>query len=316
MKLNQFAGSAKSDPTLRSLVVNNIFAAAPLIPYVEFSQISGNAANMRKGTNIANTGQTRALDETYAEKKYSPDFTSIALKIMGEQVKTDIAHERRNEDIAGERARQLESFGKNYGLFLQDQLINGDGTGKNISGIRTLIPETRVAKLGVNGTTIPTGISDAAKKAQNQFLIEMNKLVRKVKGGPSVLLMNYDLIALLYSIGREYISKSTVENAVGDKYELATFNGIPIVDAGFKNDGTGLVMPNTETVGTSNDCTSVIAVKFGDQENLTGITSTGIDVFDKGLQGVHYVTMVDFDLNLGLLDDLAVAQLSGIKLEV
>jgi hypothetical protein len=99
-------------------------------------------------------------------------------------------------------------------------------------------------------------------------------------------------------------------------YELASFGGVPIVDSGYKNDGSGLVIPNTKTVGTSVDCTTIYAAKFGERENLTAATNTGVDVIDEGKLSTHYSTMVDFDCNLGLLDPLAVAQMDGIRIEI
>lgn len=316
MKLNAIGGSAASDPTLRTLVTANMYSTASVLNYMEFYTFSGNADTLRKGVNSTGMGQTRSLDEGYSEKTTTPSFGAIALKILGDQIKTDIAHERRSGDIGSERRRQLEAFGKNLGLFLNDQLINGDGTGENISGIKSLIPESRIVTLGENGMVVPVGTTDTARKAQLTYLKKLVQFIRSIKGGASCLFMNFDMIALLWAIGQTYMTKTNAVDALGNMFEVSAFGGVPIVDTGYKNDGTGLVIPSTETVGTSNDCTSIYAVKFGEKENLTAATNTGLEVVDKGIIGTQYVTMVDFDMNIGLFDDLSVGKFEGTRIEM
>ncbi|MFN6991808.1 MAG: hypothetical protein ACK4MM_03680, partial [Fervidobacterium sp.] len=82
----------------------------------------------------------------------------------------------------------------------------------------------------------------------------------------------------------------------------------------YDNNGNKIIGFN-ETVGQANDCTSVYAFRFGEKENLCFATNSyGIEVKDLGLVGVHYTYSVDFDLDLVLLNDRAVAKLEGIRL--
>lgn len=314
--LSGFSGSSASSPELRQLVVGNMIAAAPLLNYMQFYAMSGNADTFRKGINVTGTGQTRSLDEGYSDKTLTPAFDTVALKILGDEVKTDMAHLRRGTDVGALRRSQLESFATNLGLFLQDQLINGDGTGENITGIKTLVPASRKLTLAENGLLVSVGTSDAARKNQLKLFSSLVKLGAMVKGRADCYVMSTDVISLLFGCGLGYVSTVEAVDIYGNMFKVPTFNGIPIVDAGYKNDGEGLVIPSTTTCGTATDCTTVYAVKYGEKENLMGVTNSGVDVVDKGIIGTQYVTMVDFDMNQALSDSRAVAQLDGLRIEL
>jgi hypothetical protein len=60
------------------------------------------------------------------------------------------------------------------------------------------------------------------------------------------------------------------------------YAGIPIVDPGYATDGTTQILAYDETMGASSLTTSVYAVKFGEQEFVSGLTNGGIDVYDLG----------------------------------
>ena len=128
--------------------------------------------------------------------------------------------------------------------------------------------------------------------------------------------MSTDVISLLFGCGLGYVGTSKATDIYGNMFEVPTFNGIPIVDAGYKNDGEGLVISNTAVCGSATDCTTIYAVKYGEKQNVMAATNSGVDVVDKGLIGVHYVTMVDFDMNQAISDSRAVAQLDGLRIEV
>lgn len=320
MLLNQFGGgtaSQQNNTALRDVVLTNMYSTAKILNYLQFYPMVGNSDKRRKSEGMANTGQTRSVDESYTAKTLTPAFADLSLKILGDEVKTDISHLRRGENLTEVRLAQLEEFGKNLGLFFNEQFMNGDGTGENIHGIDSLVPAGRVKKfIGNDGGTVPVGTTSAEKKSQLQFLKAMTELGGMVKGGPDVYIMNLNMVATLYGIGMNYVQKTTVQDVFGNQVELAFFGGKPILDIGYTKDGSGLIIPNNKTVGTSSDCTSIYAVKFGQGIDLSAATNVGIDVIDKGLEGVHYVTMVDFDCDLGLFDDRAIARLDGIRLEV
>lgn len=318
MKIFEFGGSAQQGSAdIRSLFLNVLRAKSPIFDYLEFYKMAGNSDSQRKGTHATGTGSKRALNQSYEGRNTSVEYATNSLQIVGDKIRTDIALERRGMDIRSERRRQLETYAENIGQFLTDQIVNGDGLNGNITGINELIPGGRVKRFGGdNGGQIMFGKSDAAIEAQNELLIEINNLILGIKSGANALLMNANLISFLFGVGREYVSSATVQNAIGEMYKLVTFNGVPIINAGYKSDDASMVIGSNEVCGTSSDCTSVIAVRFGEQQDLTAMTNVGLDVQDLGLVETHYTTLVDFDLNLLLLDDRAVGKLEGIRIPV
>lgn len=318
MKIYELGGSAQQGSAdIRTLFLSVLRAKSPLFDYVEFYKMTGNSDSQRKGTHATGSGSKRSLNQDYEGKNTAVDYATNSLQIVGDKIRTDIALERRGMDIKSERRRQIESYAENIGQFLTDQIINGDGTNGNITGINKLIPSGRVTRFGgTNGGQIPFGKSDAAIEAQNELLIAINNLILGIKSGANALVMNANLMSFLYGVGREYVSSTTVQNAIGEMYKLTLFNGVPIINAGYKSDDASMVIGSDEVCGTSSDCTSVVAVRFGEQQDLTAMTNVGLDIQDLGLVGTHYTTLVDFDMNMLLLDDRAVGKLEGIRIPV
>lgn len=231
------------------------------------------------------------------------------LRILGDKVEVDRAHERRGLDIASVRARELLNFGQNLGKQFQKYFFNGSGSGNEFQGLKLKIPTSQKITPAANGISVPLGNDNTAKTAQQNFLELINDLIRKVDGGAQVLYMNAKALSRLTTIAREFIQ--WLPNTFGTI--IPYYNGIPLRDAGYDKDGN-YVIPQDETCGTSNDCTSIYAVRFGEGADLSIATNVGLEVKDLGLVGVHYTHSVEFDVDLVLLNDLAVARLEGIRL--
>jgi hypothetical protein len=105
-----------------------------------------------------------------------------------------------------------------------------------------------------------------------------------VPGGPDALYANASVRSRIRSAGRRLGGTDTFTEDTTGKRVLA-WNGVPILDIGSKADGT-LIIPQTETQGTSNIASSIYAVKFGRGEGdqaVTGLTNGGVMVDDLGL---------------------------------
>lgn len=305
MKLNQIS---KSD-TLTSRVVSILMSRAPILQFAEFYGMTGNADYLRKAA-TATGGAFRALDANYPANVITPAFDNPTLTIMGDRVQVDKAHERRGNDVASVRLSELDNFAKNLAKQLQNYFINADSANANqFDGLKKIMPAGQKITPAANGIAVTLGNTDTAKKAQQVFLETLNSLIETVEGGAEILLMDSVTLSRLDSIAREYI-----------KYELtnfgtriAYFNQIPIILGGYDKDGAR-VIPHDEVVGTSSDCTSIYALRFGERSDLTIATNVGVEVTDLGIVGVHYEHNVELDLDLALLNDKAVARLEGVRI--
>lgn len=316
MKLSELSGATENqtnqNPALRAVVVNEMRLAAPFLEFAEFYQITGNSDTPRKAA-TAQGGSTRALDSNYTPVVATPTFGSVALKIYGDMIQTDQAHQRRGSDIGSERVRQLVSFSRALGRHLQNDFVNGDSATPNqFDGLKKLIGvgQQMLINGDVNGFQVVLGNDNSAKRSQQIFLNALDELV--ANAAPSILLMGPKTIAYLKSIGREYVRTTTVRSALTQEFDA--YNNVPIINAGYGKNGTTLVIDNAETQGTSTDCTSVYAIRFGEQEDTTFATNVGVEVSDLGKVGQQYQTSVDFDIALAILNEKSAWRLKGIRL--
>jgi hypothetical protein len=285
-----------------------MIANSTVLEFAEFYSIVGNADNTRKAA-TATGGQFRAINSDFPNNVVDAQFANPVLKIFGDKVQVDRAHERRGADIASVRATELLNFADNLGLQFQYYFFNGAQSGTQFNGLKAIIPNGQKITAATNGLDVPLGNSDTAKSKQQKFLELLNQLIEIVKGGAQVLYMNSYALSRLTSIAREYIQYQVNEFGKPVPY----YNGIPVRNAGYDKDGN-LVIPMNETVGTSNDCTSVYAVRFGEKTDLSIATNVGVEVKDLGLVENFYVHSVELDACPVLLNNKAVARLEGIRI--
>lgn len=303
MKIQQMS----ANDAITQAVVAKMLANSSVLPFAEFFPIVGNADYVRKAAS-ASGGAFRAVNSDYAANQITPAFDTPTLKILGGKVEVDKAHERRGADIPSVRAAELLSFGENLGKQFQNFFFNGDDTTpEQFDGLKLTVPAGQKNTAATNGYSVPLGNSDANKTAQQGFLEKLNALFAKVTMGPQIIVMDGITLTRLTSIAREYIKYEI--NQFGN--QIAYYNGIPVLDAGFDKDGNR-VIPHTETCGTANNCTSIYSIRFGERSNLSIASNVGVEVKDLGVVGVHYTHNVDFDLDLSLLNDKAVARLEGL----
>ncbi len=305
MKIREFGGDL-----ITSTVVNAMVEKSNVLGMAEFYQMTGNADYTRKKS-AASGGQFRSVNNDYPDNQVDPTFANPTLKIFGDKVQTDRAHERRGSDIASVRASDLLSFAYALGKEFQATFFNGDpqASPAQFAGLKEITPATQVITPAANGLAVALGNTDSAKKTQQQFLEALDALIQSIDGGAQAISMDGTLLSRLSSIARDQVRFDI--NEFGQ--QVAFYNGIPILVAGFDKAGNK-ILPFNETVGTNTDCTSVYAFRFGEKEDLSFATNVGVEVKDLGLVGVHYTYAVDFDLDLVLLNDKAVARLEGIRL--
>jgi len=289
-------------------VVRAMVSRATVLEFAQFYAMTGNADYARKAA-TASGGQFRALNSDYPANQVNPQFANPTLKILGDKVEVDRAHERRGNDISSVRAAELVNFAMNLGRQFQNYFFNGDsGTNANeFDGIKVLVPASQKITAAANGLSVNLGNSDAARQSQQQFLELIDTLIETVDGGAEVLFMDSKTLSRLTTVAREFIQYE--EGNFGRK--IPFYNGVPIRPAGYDKNGNRIIGHN-EIVGTATNTTSIYAVRFGERADLTVATNVGVEVKDLGLVGVHYTHSVELDAALALLNDKAVARLEGI----
>jgi len=309
-------GSFGNNPDRQRAVLAAMIAVAPWLNFAQFYPIEGPADEVAKVNHVTGAGENRALGSGYAtttDSGYTP--VSAALRIVGDRLRTDQALERRGR--AGESVvkSDMVSVGQSVGRHLTDQFINGDGTGQNLKGLKSWITPERTITAGTNGLQLTYGNSDTAVKSQQQLVTYLKRTVGRVGGaGPNTILMMDEEILLRYqSIAAQAFSTAKVIDYFGIEHTVNTFGNVPIIVSGVAKDNSTLVLPYNETVGSSNDCTSVYAIRFGERADVSLIGNKGVSVKDNGFENQAYVTSVEVDTNVIVIDDWALAKLSGLR---
>lgn len=308
MRLDQI--SAGNGP-LATGVVAELLRNHPLLPQLEFYSMVGNADNLRKAS-AASGGTVRALNSNYSTVTVNPSFATPTLKIVGDEIGTDQAHERRGQDIASVRATDLKAFSRTFARNLANYAINGTGASNQPTGLKVLTPAGQkfYANSSSAALTIELGDTDAKKLAFQQLAEKLQFGIQLVDGGASAIIMPAPLVSRVTAILGDSVQWRANEWGIPVPY----YNMVPIISAGYTNAGASIIAGD-ETHGTiTGTCYSVYFARFGEKTDVTVATNIGLNVTDKGLVGSQYLYNIDFDMEFALENDKAIAKLEGLKL--
>ena len=307
--------SASDD--LSRLVLDNIRISAPLLDYVHFFYSPGGTAKVRMDANVNTAATFRTIGFDYASPlAVTPSYANYSLTTLGRPMRLDVGYEEEGGDIPSEMRRELASFGLTLGRNINEFLVVGDSTQTPVqfNGLKktvaALAASQTLTNMGANGTQILAGISDAAVSSQMKFKEALQQLIMSVAFGAQCLVMNSLVWARLSSFAAAECD-STV-----DQYGrlINTFNGVPVVHAGFKFDGSEII-PQTETKGTSTDCSSVYAFRSGAKEFFSMMTTkNGLRVYPMTKVGNFYEQLVELRTDSQALNVRSVSVLPGVRL--
>ncbi len=310
-------GTFGNNPALKQAVLAAMQEQAPLLNHAQWYAMTGNADTIRKTDNLAGYGENRAVGTDFVAPAASADNTAQSdLRIIGGVLTTDQALERRGVSGKSKVMSDIKSFGKSVARHWMDQFINGDNTGQNYKGIKQWITAGRTITPATDGIQIAYGNSDTAKKSQQRFTDLLEQACEYVGGpGPStVLVMDGELLVRLKTIARDAFQTTTILDYFGNNVPLTTFGGIPIIRGGYKKDNTTKVLAFNETVGASSDCSSIYAIRFGERADVTLLTNLGLEVKSPGMTGQSYKNTIEFDGNVAVENDTALARIVGLRL--
>lgn len=308
-------------------VVSIVRAEAPALDFVHFFVEAGGAASLNKDGEIQSQAGFRSLNEDYASKDQGdPSLAAFALKIFGKTLQVDRGYGKRlglrgGEDqalaIGSEMGRQRRRFARNLGRNLNRFILNGSTavSTKQFNGIRRAVAAQQpasqtLALLGDNGLQVLTGTDNAAKKSQQAFVEALNELIASVAGGAQMLQMHTRVINRLSTIARDNVS--TTVNEFGRK--IKTFSDVPLIPAGYDYDGSEL-LPFSETVGTSDDCSTIVAMRSEEAAYWSFMTTPGgLTVYDAQLVGNFWEQTIEMQLDSGEpFNNRSLAVLPGVR---
>ena len=294
MAITLAEASKLSNDVLLTGVIETIIKDSPILQSLPFIEIVGNGLTYNR-ENAAATAAFYDVADTWTES--TPTFTQITtvLKIVGGDADIDNFLLSTRSNVQDLEAAVVQLKAKAVQQKFEDTFVNGDTSvdAKSFDGIDKLCDAGQTASMGTNGATLT--------------LPKLDEVIDLVKGGkPDVLLMSKRTRRTLNNLART--SGGFLEADRNEFGQMVQFyDGIPVGICDFISDA--------KTVGTSNDCSTVYAVRLGEGA-LAGLTSPG------GLQ-VERVgsletkdatrTRIKWYCSMALFNTLKLAKLIGVR---
>lgn len=291
-------------------VLETFVIESPVLDRIPFMEISGNAFAYNQEATLPGV-EFRAVNAAYTESTGTINQATESLVILGGDADVDTFLVATRGNLNDLRAEQTALKVKAAAYKFQDSFINGDtGVDANsFDGLKKRLTGAQVIAAATNGLPV-VGADDTAR---HTFFDALDALIAAVPGAQA-LYMNSLIRAKIRSSARRLTIYDQTIDAFGRV--IQTYNGIPMLDVGTKADGS-LIIPQTETQGSSNVASSIYAVRFGNSEGdqaVTGLTNGGVKVRDLGEQQAKpvYRTRIEFFCGMGVFGGKAAARLTGV----
>ena len=275
-------------------VIETIIYDSPILQTLPFIEIVGNGLTYNQENEAASTAFYDAGD-TWDES--TPTFTQMTatLKILGGDADVDNFLKATRSNIQDLEAAIVQLKAKALQQKFEDTFINGD-TGvdtKSFDGIDKLCDVNQTVSMGDNGATLT--------------LDKLDELIDKLKGGkPEMLLTSRrsrrKLTALSRASGGVLV---TDRNQFGQMVEYYDTTPIGVCDW----------IADDKTVGTSEDCSTIYALQFGEGA-VSGLTSPGgLQVERVGSLETRDAsrTRVKWYVSTALFNTIKLAKLIGVR---
>jgi hypothetical protein len=277
------AESAKlSQNDLQAGVIETFILEGKILDRIPLLEINGNAYQYNLEAALPGI-EFRAVNAGYTESTGTFNQATENLVILGGDADVDRFIQQTRSNLVDQRETQTRMKIKAANYKYQDTVFNGDTTvdANSFDGLKKRLTGSQVLDAGVNGLPV-VGTSDADRHAffdQIDQLLAASSLGADDIGG---LYMNSMILGKFKSAARRIGGWTQRIDDFGRSIDQ--YNGVDLLDAGKRADGT-LILPQTETQGTNTVCSSIYAVRFGEDESdgaVTGLTNGGIQVDDLG----------------------------------
>jgi hypothetical protein len=269
------AAVVTQDPRLPAVV--NVLNVSDVMNRTPFQSIAGRAYSYNSEATLP-ASAFRAVNAGYTESTGTFTTATESLVILGGEFVVDRFLEQTSPGpVASLVAAQRDMKARSIAAKFSDTFFNGDTAvdANSFNGLKKRLTGSQVISSGTNGAAMDT---DAATRTA--FFNNLDALVGAVPGCNAIY-ASRQVLARLRSVYRNAtIQNFTINDLSGRPVEVPTWQGIPILDAGLKADQTP-ILPQTETVGTSTNTSSVYAVAYTNNEatpGVLGLTNGGLQV--------------------------------------
>lgn len=292
--------------------IHEIFVQeSPVLDRLPLMEIAGNAYAYDLEATLPGVA-FRGVNEAYVESTGTFNQLTERLVILGGDADVDRFIQQTRSDRYSQRAEQDKLKVKAISYKFNDHFFNGDTAvdTKGFDGLKKRLVGGQVIDAGTNGIPIVgNGGSDSFA-----FFDKLDELLAACPGADAIY-ANRQVRAKVQSAGRRIGGVDLVKEDITGK-RVVTWQGVPLLDPGDSLAGAQ-VLPQTETMGSSNVTSSVYAVRFGGSDGdqaVTGLTNGGVMVDDLGqLQEKPALrTRIEFYCGVALFGGKAAARLRGV----
>ena len=294
MALTLAEAAKLSNDVLLQGVIETIIKDSPVLQRLPFIEIVGNGLTYNREATAPSAGFFDVGD-TWTES--TPTFTqqTVTLKIMGGDADIDNFLIATRSNVQDLEAAVVELKAKAVRTLFEDTFITGDETAdpKSFDGLDELTDPTQSLSMGANGGSLT--------------LDKLDELIDTVLGGkPDLLLMSRRSRRILNKLARTAGSfLETDRDEFGQMLQF--YDGIPI--------GVSDYISDTQTVGSSTDCSTIYAFQTGEGA-LVGLTAPGgIRVERVGSLETKDATRtrIKWYTSLALFNTVKLARLIGVR---
>lgn len=284
---------------------------SPVLDRLPLMEIAGNAYAYNKEATLPGVA-FRNVNEAYTESTGTFNPATESLVILGGDADVDRFIQQTRSNVNNQRAEQDKLKVKAMSFKVNDHFINGDVAvdTKGFDGLKKRLAGSQVIDAGTNGIPV---VGNGGTET-HAFFDKLDELLAACPGA-DVIYANRQVRAKILSAGRRIGGTDMFREDTTGKRVVA-WNGIPVLDLGDNLSGTQ-VLPQTETMGSSEVTSSIYAVRFGESDGdqaVTGLTNGGVMVDDLGqLQEKPALrTRIEFYCGLAVFGGKAAARLRGV----
>lgn len=305
------------DP-LKAGVINAFLETSDLMQVVPWETIDTLSIKVIRMKNLPTVG-FRAIGGSYAESTGSFEQLDETVYPLGGDIDIDKVYLRDKKAVVNPREIQVEMKLKALMYKFNDHFVNGDQatTPDGFTGIKKRIsnlPTSQTLSMGTNGVDVR-----ASSGNMYTFLDKLRELVFRIKDA-DVLLCNDTSFLGISSVARRNGWLQTDRDMFDRTIHRLGEGGPRLINVGYTDEGEGTkIITDTETKGSSTDCTSIYALRLGKGDvggkDFHGIQEYDLDVEDIGRLEAKpvYRVSVDWPLGLSLWDNHAIGRLDGIR---
>jgi HK97 family phage major capsid protein len=294
MALTLAEAAKLSNDILLTGVIETVIQDSPVLQVLPFIEIVGNGLTYNR-ENAAATAAFYDVGDTWTESTTTFTQITATLKILGGDADIDNFLMSTRSNLQDLEAAIVELKAKALQRKFEDTFVNGDTSvdTKSFDGVDKVCVAGQTVTMGTNGATLS--------------LAKLDELEDAVKGGkPQLLIMSKRSRRTLNSLARSSGAfLETDRNEFGQMVQY--YDGIPI--------GVSDYISDAKTVGTSNDCSTIYAMQFGEGA-LAGLTAPGGLAIERvgSLETKDATrTRVKWYVSLALFNTLKLAKLVGVR---